>query len=480
MDTEEVKSKHASHDATRMAQLATTHATLYRSPEDEPFACLRVDGHQENWLIRSTRFTRWLSRQYFEHAGKAPSRTALEGAINVLLGSALFASTVSPLHLRKAYHDGRLFLDLADEKWQVIEVAGDGWRPTSDSPVHFRRARGIQPLPMRQQGGRIEELRPFLNLQGEDDWRLIVAWLLAALGPDQPYPVLYLSGEQGSAKSTTAKVLRRLIDPNEADTRRPPKEPRDLHIAARNGAVVVLDNLSNLPNWLSDDLCSLTTGGGFSTRVLHTDDEEIIFSARRPVIVNGIGPVVRRSDLLDRCLPIRLPVISAERRRDENTLWVEFEKARPRILGSLLTAAASGLHNLPQTHPDRLPRLADFGRWVTACEEGLGWPTGGILDALWRRQDEASEMVVRSTPLGLLLEQFAHEVGEWTGTCKSLLNELSARADKAALQHGDWPGTPEALSHALERITPNLRRVGISIDKLERTSQGRQLRLIKA
>ena len=59
-------------------------------------------------------------------------------------------------------------------------------------------------------------------------------------------------------------------------------------IAATNGWVVALDNLSHLSTWLSDALCRLATGGGFSTRELYTHDEEKLFDAQRPVILNGI------------------------------------------------------------------------------------------------------------------------------------------------------------------------------------------------
>ena len=44
-------------------------------------------------------------------------------------------------------------------------------------------------------------LRPFLNVADEGDYRLLVTWLLAALRPCGPYPILVLHGEQGAAKS---------------------------------------------------------------------------------------------------------------------------------------------------------------------------------------------------------------------------------------------------------------------------------------
>jgi hypothetical protein len=59
----------------------------------------------------------------------------------------------------------------------------------------------------------------------------------------------------------------------------------------------------------------------------------------------------------------------------------EFEPARPRILGALLDALAEGLRELPRVRLVRLPRMADFALWATACETAL-WPAGSFARAL--------------------------------------------------------------------------------------------------
>jgi hypothetical protein len=146
----------------------------------------------------------------------------------------------------------------------------------------------MQPLPLPVRGGSIESLAPFLNLASENDFVLVVAWLLGALRAGGPYPVLAVAGEQGSAKTVLSKLLRALIDPSVAPVRALPRDERELFIAASNGHVVAFDNVSGLPPWLSDTLCRLTSGGAFSTRRLFTDHDEILFAAARPIILNGI------------------------------------------------------------------------------------------------------------------------------------------------------------------------------------------------
>src|SRR5256714_12145112 len=107
-------------------------------------------------------------------------------------------------------------------------------------------------------------------------------------------------------------------------------------IAANNGHVLAFDNLSGLSPWLSDALCRLASGGSFAVRQLYTDDEEVLFEAARPILLNGIEEVISRPDLGDRAIFLSLAPISEALRRPENELWREFEIARPHILGALL------------------------------------------------------------------------------------------------------------------------------------------------
>ncbi len=203
-------------------------------------------------------------------------------------------------------------------------------------------------------------MRSFLNVQSDTDFVLVVAWVLAVLRDRGPYPVIVLSGEQGSAKSTFSAILRALLDPNTAPLRALPREDRDLFIAATNGHVLAFDNVSGLPAWISDTLCRLATGGGFAVRQLYTDQDEVLFDAARPVILNGIEDIVARPDLADRAMFLTLEPIPEERRRPEEELWAAFETERPRILGALLDAVVEGLRRLPETQLDEAAAHGGF------------------------------------------------------------------------------------------------------------------------
>src|SRR6516162_4972095 len=270
-----------------LIDLAQT-AALFHTPDGSGFADLDINGHRETWPIRAKGFRRWLARSFFEATSGAPSSEALQSALNVIEAKAHFDAPQRTVHVRVGGLDGRLYLDLGDETWRAVEIDVTGWRVIDNPPVRFRRAAGMQPLPMPLRGGSIEVLRLFLNVKTDDEFVLVVAWVLACLRNRGPYPVIALSGEQGSAKSTFSAILRALLDPNTAPLRALPREDRDLFIAASNGHVLAFDNVSGLPAWISDTLCRLATGGGFAVRQLYTDQDEVLFDATRPVILNGI------------------------------------------------------------------------------------------------------------------------------------------------------------------------------------------------
>jgi hypothetical protein len=152
----------------------------------------------------------------------------------------------------------------------------------------------------------------------------LIGWLTAALRPTSPHPILVITGEQGSAKSTLAHICRLLVDPHSAPLRAEPKDNRDLMVAALHGWVQAYDNLSCMPDWLSNGLCRLVTGGGISTRGLFTNHDEVVWSAHRPIILTAIGDIVQRPDVIDRSIFLSLRPIVPSSRRCEQDLWAEF------------------------------------------------------------------------------------------------------------------------------------------------------------
>lgn len=451
---------------------------LFHDQDGEVYVTLPVDDHRATHRVYSKGFKIWLQGLFFRSNSKAIRSQAVQDALGTIAAKALFEGAPHSVHVRVAELDGRVYLDLADQQWRAVEIDDKGWRIVADPPVKFRRPKGMLPLPEPVTGESVNELKEFVNVPDHGEFVLFVAWLVQALRPCGPYPLLVVNGEQGSAKSTLCRIARALVDPNSVPIRSAPREERDLLIAAENGWITCLENISHVPLWLSDSLCRLSTGGGASTRELYTNSDEILFDIQRPALINGIGDIVTRSDLLDRSIRLTLPQIEVDRRLTEETVWAEFEKARPRILGALLDAAAAAIRSLSSVRLSNLPRLADFAIFVTAAESALPWEPGTFIKHYTGNCDEVHELALESSVVAPVLRAWLPMVdGKWEGMASELL-DLLAKHDEGATRRKGWPKQANLLSAALRKIAPNLRAVGIPIRFGDRAG-GTGKRLIK-
>jgi hypothetical protein len=436
--------------------------SLFHTATGVAYADIEVDQHRETWPIRGKQFRAWLRRRHYERTGEAMGLAAIRSILDLLEARAQFDALERAIHVRVAQHEGRVYLDLADHRWQAVEVGPGGWRIMTHPPVRFRRAAGMLPLPLPERGGSIETLTSFLNLPTHEDRVLVVSWLLGALQHPGPFPLLAIAGEQGSAKTVLSKILRALIDPNVAPVRALPREERELMIAANNGHVLAFDNLSSLPGWLSDALCRLASGGSFALRQLYTDADEVLFQAARPTILNGIEDVITRQDLADRAIFLTMGSLPDQRRRPEAELWRHFELARPSILGALLDAVAQGLRMRDRIQFARLPRMADFAKWATACETAF-WSPGTFRMAYDANRRRAVEDAVEADPVATSVRRMMAKQTSWVGTASDLLNAAVGREDRLVGNIADWPRNPRALAGRLRRSQAFLRALGVEI-----------------
>jgi hypothetical protein len=372
-----------------LVALAKSNAELFHDEAADPYALVQVQHHRELLRIDTKAFRLWFESVVFAATNNMPRASVKKEALGIIEGLARFRSPKKTIHLRVAEDDGAIFIDLTNANWEVVKVTPKGWEIITEPPVVFRRARSARPLPTPTHGGKIDELQPFVNVASADAFHLIVAWLVAAYRPTGPYTVLGLRGEQGSSKSTMARIAKRLTDPSKAELRALPRAERDLAVSGHHNWVLAFDNMSDLSDAMSDALCRVATGGGLATRQLYTDMEESVLDFIRPVVVNGIDDIATRPDLAERSIVVTLPKIPKEQRLPEDVFWHNFNKAAPSIFGALLDGVVAALANIDGVELTETPRMADFAKWVTAAEGAFGWVQGTILSAYLRNRRNA-------------------------------------------------------------------------------------------
>ena len=322
-------------------------------------APLAADGH----------FAEWAGRSVYLATKRPPGRQTLSDAVSILRAETSEEGRTYPTAVRVHATPERLLIALGDEAGNVVSVTSQGWKvmPPNGLPARFLLPASARPLPSPEPGGRSEDLGGFLNVAPQD-LPLVWGFIVAAFLPTGTMPVLAVEAESGSGKSTFARFVRRLVDPSASDSRLMPVKPEDFASLVRSNHLLVFDNLSSLTVAQSDILCKIASGTGLSARKLYTTADEMQVAARNPILLNGIGSVVSRPDLAERCIPIRLPSLLCSARRSESELEEEYAAALPLLFGVLLDRLVLALRDHRSVVVADPPRLVDMARWVAASE----------------------------------------------------------------------------------------------------------------
>ena len=444
---------------------------LFHTPDDECY-CIwpQILGAKQQlthavYAIGDSKFHKHLVHRYHQKTKRVLEAAVVDNVVRVLEGRAYESRARDRVWVRTAEKDNRVYIDLCNDAWEVVEISADGWKIIHDPPVYFRRAKGVEELPVPQRGGNWDEVRALMNADEESNWILIVAWLVTALRPPKyPYPILSVHGEQESGKSSLSRMVRKMIDPNfttliGTSTR----DERDLAIICKNSYVIGFDNLSGVKQWFNDVLCSLVTEGCFRTRKLRSDDEEVLFKAQRPIVLNGINENLGQNDLRRRSLKLWLPPMDKTKKRDEQEVWEDFERVWPRALGLICDAISCALKNLSTVEVPHRRGLIDFMKWVIAAEPVLPWEAGRFAEIYLENQQAVIEAANDNSSFTNAIVEFMNHRDQWRGSPTELLEVLNRTVSEEIQRSRAWPNMPEAVGTTLNRISPNLRAVGVDV-----------------
>lgn len=461
-------------------------ATLVHMVEDMPGVELFHDHIQQTYItipndmggrrtlsLSSLEAKRWLKKLYYDRMASPIPTQSFGEAHATLEAKAIYDGLQQPVHLRLARHKGAIYLNLGDKTGTVIRIDGDGYEILSASPIAFLKSdtMGELPLPVQSERDALKELQELLDLEDEIFHR-VLAFLIGCFKPKGPYLCFIVQGEQGSGKSFLTATLKKIIDPSPVLKLRLSRDERDLMIIAKQFYLLVFDNISGIKNDLSDALCSLSTGSGFTTRKLYTDEELKVFNECRPFVLNGISGITHRPDLLDRSVSAWLPAMTKDKRKTESELEARFEELRPYLFDQLLRIASTALRRFDEVDAPKDNRMADAAKWLLAAEEATELPTGSFLNALQASQKEIIKETLDRNSLVVALVKILEGGKVFKGTVGKLLDDIEIykpRYDQF------FPTTHSQLSKELDRLKPALKVAGIIVEFGPKRNYGRTL-----
>lgn len=481
--------------AARVVDYVLAHFWLGASSEGKLIATPRY-GPQVSRTLSALKQP--VSAGMYRDLGILPSAKDMSAAFLALEGLASEADPVT-VHLRSAHDpaEGAVFIDLGDADKTILRVDADGWQDANGVTPVFRRSASVRPLPrpvrVDDRDAARTEFASALRLSIDSSaFRRVWGWLVMAWLDDIARPLLWARGEQGSGKTTRARMVLNLIDPADALGGAPGRSERDDSTGAAGRYVATYDNVRTISDATSDWICRLITGVSLGRRALFTDDGVFISTLRRTglatsiVLPYGLGP-----DAVERLIDVPLGRIPDTVRQTEGDLWAEYEAMRPRVLGALLDDLAGVLRCLPDVQVATLPRMADYGKglhaldlatggqyasaYLEACAEAMSDavdsdPWLAAVVELARRGAEADETIER--PISGRITEMQTDRGEfpaagkwirdgWEGTAADLVSALDRLLGDPTGKH---PGARGIRGALLNKATP-LRAAGVTVGR---------------
>jgi primase-polymerase (primpol)-like protein len=438
---------------------------LFKDERDTAFISLKINGHREVWKCGSSIVKDLLSYEFYKQYEKGIGSEVIKNVISVLEGKARFGGDKKTLNNRVAFVNGELWYDLTNEQWQSVRISKDGWAIVNETPILFKRYSHHHPQVLPAVHGNIKLILKYINIVSEEQKLLYLVFLVSCFIPDYPHPAIIIFGAQGAFKSTASKITVKVVDPSLLDVSTMPKKNEALVQNLDHHYFTFFDNVSHITEDISDGLCRAVTGGGLSKRKFFTDEDDVIFSFKRCIGINGINNVVTRPDLLERSLLIELIRVEDKNRKNEADLYESFDKDLPFILGGIFDALVVALRKRPDITIENPPRMADFAFWGCAIAEALGYTKEQFLNAYKDNSTKQTEMLLGDNIVATAIIHFMDGKDEWQGSSTKLLDLLGTQAffENVDTREKYWPKGASILSRRLNELSTSLKQIGLSV-----------------
>jgi len=451
--------------------------TYYKDESGVIYAEVSVpDGRKELVEVKSEKFSAYLSFEHFKRLSTMPQRNDLQSIIGTL-EYVVDMNKVSQVFLRFGYFNDNYYLDLANARGEVVEITPFGWSITTTPPVKFIRPQNQIALPTPVPGGDPKVILEYLNMTSVDQEMFVMAAICSFPLADISRPILGFIGAPGSAKTTSARIIKMTLDPTAPLENDFENKKRELAVVFSHNACPLFDNMVEVRPDISAMLCKGCTGGAFSSRTLFTNSGIHTVSFKRGFIFTALDTPSREPDFLDRCLLIETDEIDKIVRKLETELLHDFQSDLPAILGGILDTIVAARGKLMSGFlvPAGLPRLADFGRFGAAVCDHLGYSKDAFIQIITEDHSRKNnEKIISKSPVAQAIVKLMIKTAKFEGTTATLLKAIMPE-----LILDDIFISVEKLGRELNIIKCSLSKLGIDIDNSTRSAYGKKVVITK-
>jgi len=481
MEKQEV-TKDERQDSKKLFDFANGHihkTVISTYDASKVYGLVEVHHHFETLEFSSNRAMQWLNHEYHKvdsniiHAPDFFKNTLL-----ALISTAQMNGTINEkVHTRIAQTKDAIYYDLGSKDWTAIKISKKTIKTVTlnqDSPLFIR------PISLYEQAKpeydyikALDDLAELLLILDED--KIIFKCNLVALFLEEcPIPMPVAVGSAGSSKSTFTAYLKQIVDPSgkhkENNLVGFPKKKDDLVALESHRYMIGFDNVSEIDQEMSDELCRSITGGSTSNRKLYTNLDESITSYKNKIVLNGIVPRLNYPDLQTRIITYPRKPLDKSNTLSEEKLEIKFRFLLPKVLGEIFETLQKALKLYPKISDGINPsqRMADFEVWGEVIAQCLGYKPNEFIKAYDRKLKEDVINQKDQHIIVSLIETIMEEKQVYENQAKELLRELTilARDEDIDLKskYVYFPKIPNQLTRELTVVDPILKRIGFFVE----------------
>lgn len=368
-----------------------THHKLKAISNDEVL-WTRKDGHIYN--IDYSDLIREVKTKSLGIRGKVLSDRAANDVYDIVYTEAKEQYNSQPVstHVRtnRSKTNKHVYINMG-ERTGVIRITNQGWVtvPASELPddIAFIASQSVADMQADANAeiSDIDQLFKMINIPERMYIPILTSMITGWVTPEADPPIVIMSGDPGSGKSTSAVIIKMLVDKGYdgfQDKIVPPDNKEEFILNLNQNAAVVFDNTTSIPRNIQNLLSSASTGAKYKTRTLFRTTHTTTTDLKKLMLFTTVQVPSLKTDFKSRIIYCQVEPLSKQAKENSKGkfhLEESFYAVESLLRGSLLKLTAEVASRYQDYKSDN--RLDDVGLIAQAItdillEHGLDYGDG--------------------------------------------------------------------------------------------------------
>ena len=438
LPTPQKRSKDEKHNLVEFASKNILDVIISDTDSSQIFGLIEINDHKEVLNLGTNQAVEWLTSQYYTQSEEFHGHDMYEQVLNLIRSKARFNRSIKheAINKRVASDKDSCYIDLGNDEFKLVKIDSNEVKIVdhSERTPKFSRSKSQTVMPTPTLLIEDSPLEEFAKLVRMEDDKIFLPHLITMLLPHIATPIMFITGQEDSAKSIRSALIKKLIDPSgnklEEQLGSFGRNTDDISVHFANNYLSVFDNVSYISHENSDTLCKAITGSSYSKRKNYEDSEEVILKYQRKIILTGIGVNIEHSDLARRTIHYFTKRITQQERKTVDEVNEKFKSIQSQVLGQICNVMQQAYKIYPDVSKEikEIPGMADFAIWGECISRALGRESNDFITTYKARLEENSQLLnennciipfIESEFSGTDQQEITYQVGMWHGKLSS-------------------------------------------------------------